>query len=187
MVLDIVLAPMALAPKTFNVGETVRVTVAFKYVVGVNTTVKLFAGPYYTNILGKHMVDPCVGSKDVALVVASTPTDMTATVDFPLIPKAQGGIENGTYGLRVWVEGTNALAEQDGVIVVTGNPAGMTDMLSSMMPMLMMVMMLAMVMPMMQGMSGEEEGEEEVETAKPAAPKAEAKPGETKPPRSEGV
>lgn len=43
MVLDIVLAPMALTPKTFNVGETIRVTVSFKYAVGVNTTVRLLA------------------------------------------------------------------------------------------------------------------------------------------------
>ena len=102
------------------------------------------------------MVDSCVGEVDVPLVVASTPTDMTATVDFILIPKANGGIENGTYGLRVWIEGTNAIAEQDGVIVVTGNPGGITDMLSSMMPMLMMLMMLGMMMPMLQGMGGEE-------------------------------
>ena len=156
MVLDIVLAPMALTPKTFNVGETVRVTVSFKYVVGVNSTVKLFAGPYSTNIFGKHLVDSCVGEADVPLMVASTPTDMTATVDFILIPKANGGIENGTYGLRIWIEDTNAVVEQDSVIVVTGNPGGITDMLSSMMPMLMMLIMLGMMMPMLQGMGGEE-------------------------------
>ncbi len=46
MALDIVLAPLALEQKTFNVGDTVRVTVSFKYTVGVNKTVKLSAGPY---------------------------------------------------------------------------------------------------------------------------------------------
>jgi hypothetical protein len=146
---------MALTPKTFNVGDKVRVTVSFKYVIGVNTTVKLFAGPYYTNLFGKHMVDPCVGQADLSLVAASTPTDGRATIDFLLIPKAQGGIDNGTYGLRVWVEGTNAVAEQDNVIIVTGN-AGSGDMFMAMMPMLMMLMMLGMVMPMVQGMGGEE-------------------------------
>ncbi len=158
MVLDIVLAPMALAPKTFNVGDTVRVSVSFKYAVGVNTTVRMFAGPYYTNIFGKHMVDPCVGRADISLAAMSTPTPQTADVDFLLIPKANGGIDNGTYGLRVWIEGTNAIAEQDNIIIVTGNPSGGggLDVLSSMMPMLMIVMMLGMVMPMMQGM-GEEE------------------------------
>jgi hypothetical protein len=157
MVLDIVLAPMALAPKEFNVGDTVRVTVSFKYAVGVNTTVQMFAGPYSTNIFGKHMVGPCVGKADIPLTAVSTPTPQTADVDFLLIPKAQGGIDNGTYGLRVWIEGTNAVAEQDNVIIVSGNPTTGFDM-SGMMPMLMMVMMLGMVMPMVQQMG---EGAEE--------------------------
>ncbi len=152
--LDMVLAPLALAPKTFNVGDTVRVTISFKYTVGVLTTVKMFAGPYYTNIFGKHMVTPCVGRADVSLTAVSTPTPQTTDVDFILIPEANGGIENGTYGLRVWVEGTNAIAEQDSIIIVTGNAAGGGDMFSAIMPMLMMVMMMAMVMPMMQGMGG---------------------------------
>ncbi|AII57409.1 hypothetical protein [Dehalococcoides mccartyi] len=151
MVLDIILAPMALEQKTFNVGDTVRVTVSFKYTVGVNKTVKLLAGPYYTNLFGKHLIDQCVGDADVALVPASTPAAQTATVDFILIPKATGGIENGTYGLRVWIEDTNALAEQDNVVIVTGNP-GSTDMFSSMMPMIMMLMMMGMIMPMTQQM-----------------------------------
>ncbi len=158
MVLDIVLAPMALTSKTFNVGETVRVTVSFNYAVGVNTTVRLLAGPYYTNIFGKHLVDACVGRADVALPAVSTPTPQSADVDFMLVPKSLGGIDNGTYGLRVWVEGTNAVAEQDSVIIVSGNTSGGGDMFSSMMPMLMMVMMLGMVMPMTQQMgTGAEE------------------------------
>jgi len=146
---------MAIEPKTFNAGDKVRVTVSFKYVIGVNTTIKMFAGPYYTNLFGEHMVDPCVGQADVSLVAASTPTDGSAMIDFLLIPKAQGGIDNGTYGLRVWVEDTNAVAEQDNVIIVTGN-AGSGDMFTAMMPMLMMLLMLGMVMPMVQGMGGEE-------------------------------
>jgi len=142
---------MALEQKTFNVGDTVRVTVSFKYTVGVNKTVRLLAGPYYTNLFGKHLIDQCVGDADVALVPASTPAAQTATVDFILIPKATGGIENGTYGLRVWIEDTNALAEQDNVVIVTGNP-GSSDMFSSMMPMIMMLMMMGMIMPMTQQM-----------------------------------
>ena len=158
MVLDIALAPLALEPKTFNVGDTVRVTVSFKYIVGVNKTVKLFAGPYYTNLFGKHLVDQCVGDADVALVPASTPADQTATVDFILIPKANGGIDNGTYGLRVWIEDANAVSEQDDVIIITGN-TGSSDMFSSMMPMIMMLMMMGMIMPMTQqmGQGAEEE------------------------------
>ena len=156
MVLNIVLAPLALEPQTFNVGDKVRVTVSFKYVVGVNTTVKLFAGPYSTNIFGKHMVTSCVGQADVSLIAASEPNPQSTSVDFILIPKANGGIDNGTYGLRVWIEDTNAVAEQDNVIIVSGN-AGSTDIFSSMMPMMMMLMMLGMVMPMVTGGEGEVE------------------------------
>ena len=151
MVTGITLAPLALEQTTFNAGDTVRVTASFKYTVGVNKTVKLFAGPYYTNLFGKHMVDQCVGDADVSLVPASAPSTQTATVDFILIPKANSGIENGTYGLRVWIEDTNALAEQDDVIIVTGN-SGSSDMFSSMMPMIMMLMMMGMIMPMTQQM-----------------------------------
>ena len=74
-----------------------------------------------------------------------------------LVPKSLGGIDNGTYGLRVWVEGTNAVAEQDSVIIVSGNTSGSGDIFTSMMPMLMMVMMLGMIMPMTQQMGVEEE------------------------------
>ncbi len=156
MALEIVLAPLALETKTFSVGDKVRVTVSFKYVVGVNTTVRLLAGPYYTNIFGKHLVTPCVGQAEVSLVAASAPTSQTASVDFILIPKASGGIDNGTYGLRVWIEGTSAVAEQDNILVVTGNPSGGGDVFTGMMPMLMMLMMLGMVMPLVtEGMAEE--------------------------------
>ena len=160
MALEIVLTPMELSPGTFNAGETIRVTVSVEYTVGINTAVKIYAGPYYTNIFGKHLVDACVGSTDVSLMAATEPASQTATVDFILIPKAQGGIDDGIYGLSVWVEDTNAVAEQDNVIIVTGNPSSSSggDMFTSMMPMLMMVMMMGMIMPMTQQMG---EGAEE--------------------------
>ena len=156
--LDIVLRPMALTAKEFSAGDTVRVTVSFSYTVGINTTMRLLAGPYYTNLFGEHLVDSCIGQADVSLPVASTPAQQTADIDFTLVPKSLGGIDNGTYGLRVWVEGSNALAEQDSVIIVSGNTgsSGGGDMFTSMMPMLMMVMMLGMIMPMTQQMGGEE-------------------------------
>ena len=152
--LDIAFAPMALEPKTFNAGDKIRVTVSFRYVVGINTTLKLTAAPYYTNTFGQHLVDQCTGQADVPLAAASTPSQGTGTVDIVLIPKSLGGIENGTYGLKVWIAGTNATAEQDNVIIVSGNSSGGGDMFSSMMPMLMMVMMMGMIMPMTQGLGG---------------------------------
>ncbi len=149
--LSIAFSPLSLEQKAFPVGSTVRVTVGFKYTAGASQAVELKAGPYYTNILGSHMVDVCVGSAELNLPPASSPTDETAMVDFPLVPQAQGGIEDGTYGLRVWIEGTSAEAFQDNLIIVSGNPGAAPDMLSSMLPMLMMFLMLGMVMPLMQG------------------------------------
>ena len=142
---------MALETKEFSVGDKVRVTVSFKYAIGVNTTVKLLAGPYYTNLFGKHLVDTCVGQADIELPASSTPADGSGTVDFILVAKSLGGIDNGTYGLRVWIENTNAVAEQDNVLIVSGNSSG-GDMFSSMMPMIMMLMMMGMIMPMTQQM-----------------------------------
>jgi len=149
MALDVVFAPMALEPGTFNVGDKIRVTVSFKYIIGVNNTVKLLAGPYYTNLFGKHMVSSCVGQADIELPASSTPANGSGTVDFILVAKSLGGIDNGTYGLRVWIEGTNAVAEQDNVLIVSGNSSD-GDMFSSMMPMIMMLMMLGMIMPVTQ-------------------------------------
>ena len=167
MTLDMGLAPMALSATTFNAGDKVRVTVDFKYTVEADATVHLYAAPYYTNILGKHMVDSCVGRADITLAATATPLDKTATVDFTLVPKAQSGIEDGTYGLAVWVRTSvstsdpwsipkpSAVDNQDSVLLVSGNSSGgIGDTLTSIMPMLMMVMMMGMIMPMMQGMGG---------------------------------
>jgi len=169
--LEMTLAPLAVSAKNFSVGDKVRVTVAFKYAVLIDSTVYLYAGPYYSNIFGKHLVGSCVGETAVSLAATSTPADKIATVDLTLVPKAQRGIDDGTYGLAVWVRtrqsandpwtlpGPIAETEQDSVLIVSGNPSGngMLDSLSSMMPMLMMVMMLGMMAPMMQGMGGGEE------------------------------
>ena len=148
--LEVVFTPLALTPKTFPVGSTVRVTVSFKYTAGVNLTAQLKAAPYYTNVTGKHLVVSCAGvNPDVSLAATSTPASKTAAVDFRLTPNAQGGIEDGTYGLRVWIEGTEAVADADNVLVVTGNPAappGILDML----PMLLMVMVMSMMTSMMK-------------------------------------
>ena len=168
MMLNMGMAPMALSATTFNAGDKVRVTVDFKYTVEADATVHLYAAPYYTNILGKHLVDSCVGRSDVTLAATATPLDKTATVDFTLVPKAQSGIEDGTYGLAVWVRTSvstsdpwsipkpSAVDNQDSVLLVSGNPSsgGIGDTLTSIMPMLMMVMMMGMIMPMMQGMGG---------------------------------
>lgn len=174
--LDIVFAPLSLTPVEFTVGETIRVGVTFSYTVGVNTYVKLCAGPYSINLFGKNMVDSCVGQADVALAASSTPAEVSASVDFMLIPKSLGGIDNGTYGLRVWIEDANAEAFQDNVMIISGNSSS-GDMLSGMLPMLMMLLMMGMIMPMTEQMSGEMTADESAEEkiAGKTAPEEDAK------------
>jgi hypothetical protein len=109
------------------------------------------------------MVSSCVGQTDVDLLAATEPAEAAAEIDFTLVPRSLGGIGDGIWGLSVWVEGTNAVAEQDSVIVISGNTTGGgSDMFTSMMPMLMMVMMLGMMAPMMQSFS---EGSDDTEGA----------------------
>lgn len=164
MVLEITLAPLALETKSFNAGDTVKITVSFHYKVGVNTTLKLQASPYYTNIWGRNLVDSCKGQTDILLEATSTEVIKTVDVNILLIAKSLGGIEDGTYGLVVWlrpqdstdgpwaIPGPIAKVEQENVLIVSGNSSGgFTDILSSMMPMLMMVMMMGMIGPMLSG------------------------------------
>jgi hypothetical protein len=165
-VLDISLAPLALETQTFNAGDTVRISVSFQYRVGLDTELRLMAAPFYSNLFGNHVVDSCLGQSDIFLEASPEEAEKTAAVDMLLVPKASGGIENGTYGLVVWIRPQNsqagpwslpgplARAEQDSVMVVTGNSIGGSSTLSAMMPALMMVMMLGMVGPMISG--GEE-------------------------------
>lgn len=165
--LEVNLAPLALTTGNFAAGDTVRVTVSFQYRVGVDTSLTLRAAPYYANLFGKHLVSACVGQTDLLLEPSSEAVEKTAAVDIVLTPGSLGGIENGTYGLVVWLRSGNstadpwtlpsplARAEQDNVLVVSGNSGGgITDTFSSMMPMLMLVMMLGMVGPLLSG--GEE-------------------------------
>jgi len=164
-VFELVLAPLALETTTFKAGDTVRVTVSFRYKVGVGTSLTLLAAPYYTNIFGKHLVEQCQGQAELFLEASTTESEKSAAVDMVLVPKSLGGIEDGTYGLVVWLREGNsssspwtlpgplARVEQDNVLVVSGNGSGgFTDTFSAMMPMIMMVMMMGMVAPMLQGM-----------------------------------
>ena len=162
--LEVNLAPLALTTGNFMAGDTVRVTVSFQYRVGVDTSLTLRAAPYYSNLFGKHLVSACMGQTDLLLEPSSEAMEKTAAVDITLTPSSLGGIENGTYGLVVWLRSGNstadpwtlpsplARAEQDNVMVISGNSSGgITDTLSSMMPMLMLVMMLGMIGPMLSG------------------------------------
>lgn len=127
-----------------SVGDTLRVSVSFKYTVAEAVTVTLRACPYQYKAGVLDRIGGSCGSAEISLEATLTPKTKEATVDMPIVPAAQGGIADGTYGLIVEVNG----AEQhiDDVLVITGNPPGIMDMIAPMM----MVMMMSMIMPMME-------------------------------------
>jgi hypothetical protein len=139
--LQLAFAPLALEPKTFNIGDTVRVTASFVYTVAADTSVTVQAGPYHyiAGILDR--IGASFGTTTVALPMALTPTEKQFTVDFKL-----SGIDAGTYGLIVEIPGTEFNVKQDDVLIVAGAP----DILSQIMPIMIMVMMMGMIMPMME-------------------------------------
>ncbi len=148
MDLELKLGALFTEPKEFSVGDTIRVTVGLEYTVGKDTTVTLRACPYhYAAGFVLDRIGSCCGQNSVDLEAALIPTEKTATVDFYLLPAAEGGIEDGTYGLIVEVLEADTYAKLDDVLIISGNPAGIMDML----PMLMVVMMMGMMIPMMEG------------------------------------
>ena len=160
-----------LSAQAFNAGDEVTVSIAFNYLAGASTTIYLYAAPYYYNLIGgKARGNGCTNFSEITLPQAETPAAKTASVTFPLTPKASGGIDNGSYGLAVWLqtaitdqdpwvagsEGVLAHLEEDDILIVSGNSSGggSLDSLSSMLPMLMMLMMVGMMSPMTQGLDG---------------------------------
>lgn len=141
--LDIVFAPMALEPKQFTVGDTIRVTFSFKYTVDADITITLRAVPYQYVLGILDRIGASAGTKELRLSKA-TDRELQETIDFTLV-----GITSGTYGLLVEVLTPNYSVRADGVLIVAGAPST----LDAMLPMLMMLMMLGMVgmmMPMLQ-------------------------------------
>jgi len=129
-----------------TVGQTLRISVSFKYTVAQAITAVLQACPYQYKLGIRDRIEGSKGSAEVSLEATLTPKTKQATVDMPVVPKAQGGIDNGTYGLMVEVLGTDVEAHIDDCLVISGNPVGITDIL----PALMAVMMMGMVVPMME-------------------------------------
>jgi hypothetical protein len=148
MALDIAFAPMALEPKQFNVGDTIRVTFTFRYVVGQATAITLQAVPYryFMGILDR--IGASAGRKELTLAGSAEPQEVQESIDFTL-----AGIDSGTYGLLVEVMDTNFNARADGVLIV----AGAANPFTAMMGPVMMLMMMGMVVPMITEGMGEEE------------------------------
>jgi hypothetical protein len=147
MIVNTSLAALAAGEQVqLSVGDTLRITVSFKYTVAQDTIVTLRACPYQYKLGVLDRIGGSCGEADIELERSTTLKLKEATVDMPIVPAAEGGIANGTYGLIVEILGTGVEAHIDGCLVIAGNPAGVSDILS----MAMVVMMMGMIMPVME-------------------------------------
>lgn len=115
-------------------GDTLRVTVSFKYTVAEAVTVTLW---------GWLAIPPgrdIEAFKEISLEASLTPKTWEGYIDIP-IPTS--GKSNGTYKLGVEVNGTEETIPD--AVVISGY-MNIWDLIPSML----MVMMMGMIMPMME-------------------------------------
>jgi hypothetical protein len=114
-------------------GDVLRVCCRFKYVVAVDTTATLWAS------LGISPGRDIEAFREISLEATLTPKTWEGDIDI-VIPAS--GKTDGTYWLRAEIKGFGETQVTiDDAVVISGMPAGMTDMLEP----LMMVMMLGML------------------------------------------
>jgi hypothetical protein len=142
--LQVAFAPLALEPKTFNVGDTIRVTASFVYTVAADTLVTVQAGPYHYIVGILDRIGASFGKATVDLPMALTPTEKQFTVDFKL-----SGIDAGTYGLIVEIPGTDINVKQDDVLIVAAAPS-VFEMIGPLLVIGLMAAMVSMMAPMME-------------------------------------
>lgn len=134
-----------------SVGDTLEVSVSFKYTVAENTMVTLRACPYqYTVGVLDRIGGSCGENREVELEATLTPKTKEAVVEMPIVPASEGGIENGTYGLIAEVLGTDAEDHIDDCLVISGNPPSMMEMIGPILVLGLMAGMMSMMAPMMQ-------------------------------------
>ena len=150
MIVDTSLGALAAGEQIqLSVGDTMRISLSFKYTVAEDMIVTLRACPYHY-IAG--VLDRIGGScceTELELERATTLTLKETSVDMPIVPASEGGVADGTYGLIVEILGTGQEDHIDDCLVIGGNPAadgGITNILS----MAMVVMMMGMMMNVME-------------------------------------
>ncbi len=132
------------------VGDILQVWVSFKYVVAEDTIVTLRACPYHYASSVLDRIGSSCGEADIELERSTTAKLKEAAVDMPIVPAAEGGIENGTYGLIAEILGTDAEDHIDDCLVISGNPAGMMEMIGPLLVIGLMMGMMSIMTPMMK-------------------------------------
>jgi hypothetical protein len=121
-------------------GDTLRVTLSFKYTVAQAITITLWAA------LGLGLGRDIEAFKEVSLEATLTPKTWEGFIDIP-IPTS--GKKDGTYWLQAEIRGyPETQVRVDNAVIISGMPAGID--LMSIMGLMMVMMMMGMVVPMME-------------------------------------
>jgi len=127
---------------TVGPGDTLRVSVSFKYVVAQATTVTLWAS------LGLGVGRDIEAFNEISLEATLTPKTWEGSIDIP-IPTS--GKKDGAYWLQAEIEGFGETQTRiDNAVVVSGMPPGLGETLGNLFPVMLVVMMMSMIMPMME-------------------------------------
>lgn len=119
-------------------NDILVVDLSFKYTVSQGTTVMLWAS------LGIGIGRDIEASEEISLEATLTPKTWTGSIEIP-IPGADAGKANGTYWMKVEVNGTEITIPD--AVVISGMPSVLPVL--DLIPSLMMVMLLGVMMPMM--------------------------------------
>lgn len=151
MIVNTSLAALATGEQVqLSVGDILRVTVGFKYTAAEDTVITLRACPYHYVVGVLNRVGGSCSETDIELERAATTTLKETTVDMPIVPAAEGGVSDGTYGLIVEILGTDVEDHIDDCLVIGGNPTGMMEMIGPLLVLGLMAGMVAMMAPMMK-------------------------------------
>lgn len=133
-----------------SVGDILQVWVSFKYVVAEDTVVTLRACPYRYALGVLDRIGGSCGEADIELERSTTAKLKEAAVDMPIVPATEGGVADGTYGLIAEILGTDIEDHIDDCLVISGNPAGVFDMIGPLLVMGLMMGIMSMMTPMMK-------------------------------------
>ena len=130
---------------TVPVDETLRVIVEFDYTVSTSTSIAVRVYPYQYTLGILDRIGSCGGEATVDLPATLIPMHKEVQIDCYMEPAKEDGIEDGTYGIIAEVPGTDASAQIDDVLVITGNPEDWTKLLGPLLTIMVMGMMVNMV------------------------------------------
>lgn len=146
MLIETSLGALALQKIDLSVGDTLRVVVSITYRVSKATTLTVTVVPYALSGLFKTKLEQeqVAVTKDVALPATTTLSTIEESFDIQMVPHAEGGLLDDTYGLRARDDQGNRI-DIDNAFTLSGNPAGIIESMTSLIIVMLMMNMIGMM------------------------------------------